>query len=123
MFASIKSILVCGGRDYADIAKVYAELDAMKSLLGDLLIVTGAAPGADSIAEQWAKNRQVPYLGMPAKWNKYGKAAGFRRNSEMAALAPDFVMAFRGGKGTQSMINLAKKLSLTLILPDGEFWK
>ena len=43
------------------------------------LLVHGAADGADTIAERWAKKRQVMYLGVPAPWALLGRSAGPRR--------------------------------------------
>jgi len=36
--------------------------------------------GADRWAEEWARERQVLYLGMPARWTAEGNGAGLRRN-------------------------------------------
>ena len=49
----------------------------------------------------------------PADWDKYGKAAGYKRNGEMARNA-DALIAFWDGKsrGTKHMIDLAKKYDL-----------
>ena len=52
-------------------------------------------------------------LSFPADWDKYGKAAGYKRNDEMARNA-DALIAFWDGKsrGTRHMIDLAKKYGL-----------
>ena len=52
-------------------------------------------------------------LSFPADWDKYGKAAGYKRNEEMARNA-DALIAFWDGKsrGTKHMIDLAKKYDL-----------
>jgi hypothetical protein len=42
--------------------------------------------GADRWAEEWARERQVPYLGMPARWTADGNGADPWRNGRMAAL-------------------------------------
>jgi len=49
----------------------------------------------------------------PAEWNKFGKAAGPKRNKEMA-IAADALIAFWDGKsrGTKNMIELAKQKGL-----------
>ena len=119
-------VLVCGGRDYADTAKVYHCLDTLLWLYGDLMIITGAARGADTIAEQWAKSRQQIYVGFCAQWGKYGKSAGTKRNAEMAALSgAKQLVAFHGGRGTLNMISTARNLDEEIViwLPDGEFWR
>jgi hypothetical protein len=50
---------------------------------------------------------------MPAEWNKYGRAAGMKRNKEMVSLLPpDYVAAFYGQRGTLGMIAHAEKLGI-----------
>lgn len=110
----VHQILVCGGRDYADRAHVWATMDAVALLYGgDIMLVTGACPtGADCFAEQWAKAREQIYVGFPAEWTKYGRPAGFKRNAEMAAVTnPVAVVAFRGNRGTLNMLGLARNMT------------
>jgi len=48
-----------------------------------------------------------------AQWDKYGKAAGYRRNARMLEHpAPDLVVAFPGGPGTANMVMLAKRAGI-----------
>lgn len=55
-------------------------------------------------------NAEVPRCTMHANWDKQGRKAGPIRNQNMIDLmAPDAVIAFPGGRGTQGMIDLAKK--------------
>ena len=51
----------------------------------------------------------------PADWERYGKAAGYIRNKEMAQNA-DALVAFWDGesRGTKSMIDLAKEYDLAV---------
>lgn len=74
------------------------------------LIVSGGAPGADTLAERWADERGIPKLIFPAEWEKYGKAAGPIRNKDIVANS-DVIIAFWDGKsrGTASTIEIAKK--------------
>lgn len=121
-------VLVSGGRDYGDRAKVYSCLDTLRFLYGPLMVITGSARGADTLAEEWAKSRQQLYIGFPAEWDKYNKAAGTRRNREMLAISlPLQVVVFQGGRGTLNMLGLAREAEargeLIVWLPDGEFWK
>lgn len=119
-------VLVCGGRDYGDEPLLRNYLDAMLFLYGDLMIMHGAARGADLMEERWAKDREQLYCGFPAQWLKYEKAAGMKRNAEMAALSgATQVVVFRGGRGTLNMLGLARNMdpAPTIHLPCGEFWK
>lgn len=103
-------VLVCGGRDYKWRSVAYSALDKFKAKKGISLLITGSGMGADALAEEWAKLRCVPYLGVPAKWKEHGKKAGPMRNEEMLKeWKPDAVIAFPGGNGTKHMVRLAKK--------------
>ena len=59
--------------------------------------------------------------GFPADWKKYGRAAGPIRNKQMLNEGkPDLVLAFHtnieNSKGTKSMIQIAKKSEIKIIL-------
>ena len=105
-------VLVCGGRDFADKALLEATLDKVHAKYGDaLVIIHGAAKGADLMAEDWAKARQVPYVGVPAQWDKHGKSAGPKRNKRMRdTMDPMACIAFAGGSGTRNMISLMEEV-------------
>lgn len=113
----MKYILVCGGREYDDRKNVYRKLDlVLKNTNDNITIVHGAARGADTLAEDWAKSRQVNYRGFPAKWDKFKKRAGTLRNKEMIDdNVIDLVIAFPGGNGTAGMIRLAKEANIDVI--------
>ncbi len=107
-------VLVCGGRDYKDEELVYKTLDAVLAKYGDVLVILhGAAAGADEIAEKWAKYRHVEYIGVPAKWGDHRHAAGPIRNKRMRdKYKPDACIAFRGDKGTRGMIALMREIAI-----------
>jgi len=105
-------LLVCGGRDYADRDRVFAALDAMLRKQPALVILHGAATGADTLAEEWAKSRERPYYGVPAEWAKHGPSAGPRRNTAMLHYLPHGVCAFPGGSGTADMCDQAEAAGL-----------
>lgn len=81
-------------------------------------IVSGMAQGPDKIGWQWAKNRSVSTLDMPAQWwvgGVYDNAAGYKRNEGMAKVATHCVVFWDGmSKGTKHMIDLAKRYKLKL---------
>lgn len=86
--------------------------------LGPIEVVDGKAKGADTLGNMWAHANHHHTQRFTAYWNKYGKAAGFRRNEEMAtylrksydgsnALAIGFVdKPLPSSKGTYMMYNL-----------------
>jgi len=78
-------------------------------------VVSGTARGADQLGEFWADLHNIPVKRFPAKWNEFGKSAGYRRNAEMAQYADALIAIWDGeSKGTQHMINLARKEGLMI---------
>ena len=105
-------IIVCGGRDYANVGAVTAALDYLRAKSGVRGVVHGAARGADSLAGQWARLRGIDETAFPADWSE-GPSAGPKRNARMLAWlldcpAPHGVVAFPGGRGTADMVKRAR---------------
>lgn len=104
-------VLVCGSRDFKDEKRLKEVLDDY-----DISeIIEGEARGADTLSRIYGENRGVPVRGFPARWDLYGNRAGPIRNSEMLEMGePDVVVAFWNGKskGTQNMIEIAKKKNI-----------
>lgn len=101
-------ILVCGGRDYADRAFLFESLDAVHSSTPIQTLIHGHATGADSLADEWARERRVAIHGFRALWKQHGTAAGPIRNQRMLDVGkPDRVIAFAGGRGTTDMCDRA----------------
>lgn len=124
MSAQGTRVLVCGGRVYNDRTAVYNVLDAVHALEPISLLIhgaccdkeTGELCGADGLAEQWAISRQIPYCGMPAKWNQHGRSAGPIRNGEMLAKwKPQRVVAFPGSLGTVDMVHKSRAAGIDVI--------
>ena len=127
-------ILVCGGRDFADVKPFDKDSKARKEhafvqrtlmeiiskyskyydpndnwLPTDIIIITGDARGVDTSAYDFAVHNYCAYKGYPADWNKFGKRAGPIRNLQMLdEEKPDLVVAFPGGKGTEHMVKIAR---------------
>ena len=74
-------------------------------------IISGGAKGADTLAERWANENNIPIILYKPDWKKYGRAAGLRRNENIIESC-DFCLAFWDGKskGTKFSIDLCKKL-------------
>ena len=104
-----RRIIVCGGRGYRNRDSVYWQLDRIHTARGIAVVIHGAARGADSLAAEWAQDRCVLAEPYPADWASDGKAAGPIRNQRMLdQAAPDAVVAFPGGRGTDDMVRRAK---------------
>lgn len=110
-------VLVTGGRDYNNRARVFRELTQLHNERPITLVIHGActAPhttdlrGADLWAQEWAVFQQVPYVGHPAPWIKYGHRAGPKRNGDMIVLwKPELVLAFPGSCGTADRVHKAE---------------
>lgn len=111
------NVLVCGPRDCKSTARIGAHLAALFLIDKPDVLIHGAATGIDLLADEWAKKCGIPRRPFPvtkAEWNKFGRAAGPRRNQQMLDEGkPHLVVAFqykdRKTPGTQDMIRRAKK--------------
>lgn len=112
-------VIVCGGRDYHAKVELFNALDAFHTKNHIIEVIHGAARGADTLAGEWAASRMVPCTPVPADWEKYKKAAGFRRNEEMLKRSPGYVIAFPGGNGTAHMVEIATKAGVPVWAPRG----
>lgn len=121
-------IIIAGSRSFDDYDKLCKDVDKLISMqiffgsLGayeskDIEIVSGGARGADKLGERYAKEHNLPLKIFSADWNKYGKRAGYIRNTEMAEYA-NCLIAFWDGqsKGTAHMIDLAPKHDLASVI-------
>lgn len=105
------SVLVTGGRHYADGVSLYKVMDRLHAELSFAMLIHGNAKGADLLADNWAKARKVQTWRFPVSkgdWDKIGLSAGPKRNTKMLMESkPDYVVAFPGGNGTSDMVNKA----------------
>lgn len=103
-------ILVCGGRDYADLNTIRSEMEALGEAyyVDDVTIVHGAATGVDTLAGDMAAHLGFAVDEFPADWNRHGRAAGPIRNQQMLDSGVDLVVAFPGGRGTADMKRRAR---------------
>lgn len=82
-------------------------------------VVSGTARGVDSLGELWATINRIPCVRFPAKWHLYGRAAGSKRNKEMAQYANALIAVWDGqSKGTQNMIRTAQNFGLRVYVYD-----
>lgn len=99
---------VVGSRGFNDYKLMKDTLDEYKDKV--FLIVSGGARGADSLAEKWADENNIKTLIHKPDWDRYGKIAGFLRNTDIVADS-DIIIGFWDGMsaGTENSINMAKK--------------
>ena len=103
-------VLICGGRNFNDDGLMMdTMIDINIEFNGIDVIIDGDCRGADKLGGEWAEYMNIEREIYPANWNKYGKSAGYKRNTQMLVEGkPDLVVAFPGGKGTAMMIKIAR---------------
>jgi hypothetical protein len=107
-------ILVTGSRTWTDWRTITAALLDAASGHDAVMLVQGCAAGADFLAAQAARKLGWEVEDHPADWDRFGKAAGYRRNAEMVALGADVCLAFirDGSKGATHCADLAEKAGI-----------
>lgn len=109
-------VIIAGSRDINDYEELCRAI--LFSNFDDITeVVSGKALGVDTLGERFAKEFEIPLKEFPAKWRPspgvYDKAAGIKRNTEMADYS-DGLIALWDGKspGTKHMISIAEKKGL-----------
>jgi YspA, cpYpsA-related SLOG family len=95
-------LLVTGSRSWTDYDVIRAEIGQVvterMSETGEpyprIVVVHGAAKGADLLAARAALEFRLGQEPHPADWQKYHKRAGYVRNEEMVAPGADLCLAF-----------------------------
>lgn len=109
--------IIAGSRGITDPATLERALSEC-GFAGEITtVLSGGARGADTLGERWANERRIAVLCFPARWDLHGKAAGPRRNREMAEHCEpphDALVALWDGmsRGTKDMIDVATKRGL-----------
>ncbi len=103
-------VAVVGSRSFTDYDLMKRELDKLPR--EGLVLVSGGAKGADSLAEKYAQENKLKTIVHKPDWATYGKAAGMIRNATIVAEA-DLVVAFWDGqsKGTLNTIKTSQKVA------------
>jgi hypothetical protein len=85
---------------------------------GDEIVSGGCPKGGDRFAELIAKTLQVPIKIYYAQWNKFGKSAGFKRNTEIAIEADVLIACVaedRTGGTEDTIVKFGDKGSVILV--------
>lgn len=91
---------------------------------GWMVLVHGDCPtGADAQAQDWADEKNSEGFDVfverhPAKWDEYGRKAGFRRNAEMVKLGAEYCLAFihNESQGSSHTAELAEKALIKTLI-------
>jgi hypothetical protein len=106
--------IIAGSRGITDLDLL--ETIIKESGLDISVVISGMAIGVDTLGLIWAKKHNIPTIEMPADWNKYGKSAGYIRNTEMSKKADALICLWDGeSRGTRNMIDLMEKKKSTFI--------
>lgn len=108
--------IVAGSRDgvlYHDVREAILTCPWRKEITE---IVSGGARGADCAGEWFARHESsLPVKVFPADWQTYGRAAGHRRNAEMADYADALILVWDGcSAGSKNMLVTAQKKGLKI---------
>lgn len=106
-------LAIVGYRGFTDWAKFSDHVDAYVLERGErpVLVISGGAKGADTMAERWAKIHGIPTEILAPDWKKHKRGAGFARNTDIVNVCTDMI-AFPNkarGKGTQDSIKKAQE--------------
>jgi hypothetical protein len=101
-------LAIVGGRDFND--KELFNKTMIEFIDKVSVVISGAAKGADTFGENWAKENKIDTIIHLPNWEKHGKAAGYVRN-KLIIEDCDMCIAFWDGKskGTESSIKLCKQ--------------
>lgn len=101
-------VILCGSRHWSDPAPIARLIHALPR---DTVVITGGAPGADTLAHHLAHQRGLSTEVYPAAWATEGRRAGPLRNQRMLDTGVDAVYAFRcpgASPGTDHMVRIAR---------------
>ena len=100
--------------------RVWQTLDKVRERVGDLVLVHGGdAKGVDRLAASWAERHHVPQLTFALE-TRLGQRAGFKRNEQMLALKPRYVVAFPGSGVLERLVIRAKERGIAVVDRRGE---
>lgn len=109
--------IIAGSRNVTDYSIVYEAIKNSGWMHDISVVISGGAKGVDTLGERFAKEHQLPVERYLANWNKYGKAAGYKRNQEMAMDAEALIAVWDcKSKGTGHMIEIANEYELDVFI-------
>ena len=102
-------VAITGGKDIANPAAVIERLDKARAKYADIILVHGGGPGVEKIAASWAERNGIHQIVCKPDWDRYGRAAPFRRNDDLLNLLPKGVIAFPGSGITENLVDKARQ--------------
>ncbi len=113
----MRTVLVCGGRDYYDRDSLFGMLDRLHAEEPIGLIVNGGAAGADGLSSAWAMKRGVALVEIGIEFGKSLEKAALApiRKELVLATRPGLLVAFPGDEGTASIVRIAREAGVTVL--------
>lgn len=106
-------IAITGGADYQDHERIWNALDKTFAKHRDMVLLHGGTPaGAEHIAQCWARARGVPTIVFRPDWNRFRKAAPFKRNDALLDQLPAGVLHFPGTGISANLADKARKMGI-----------
>ncbi len=104
------NVIIAGSRSFRDYNKLKTKCDALFANKKPTVIISGGAPGADTLGQVYATERKIPCIIMPPNWDNLGEKAGYVRNEEMLEKADALVALWDGqSSGTAHMIQISRR--------------
>jgi hypothetical protein len=109
-------VIVSGGCDFDDSAKVATTLDRLHRERRIAYVAVGGVRGTGGLVQEWARARGVRCEVHHTDWMRLGNDAGRIRNERMLAeTRPDFVVTFPGGSRTAHMVRIARRAGVEIV--------
>ena len=79
------------------------------------MVVSGGADGADSMAERWADENEIPKKVFEASWDLFGTDAGPMRNTAIVKNSTHMIAFWLpGSRGTENSMKKARDKQIPL---------
>jgi len=109
-------VAISGDADFNDYALIWAKLDQVLAKYPDMVLLHGGfTKGAELIASKWADARKVPQIAFKPDFNRYPKAAPFKRNDLMLNCLPTGALVFGNGGIQANFRDKARKLGIPVM--------
>lgn len=116
-------LLVCGGQNFTDRGLLNCVLDhVLPAKVHPIeMVIEGEAPGADTLAREWAEANGIQVEPYPADWTRYGRDAGPIRNKQMLEQGrPTYAVAFYDrpraeSRGTADMVRRLERAGIEVL--------
>lgn len=112
------NIAIIGSRSFSNYELLCETINnyLIKNELTAKCVVSGGAKGADVLGEKFANENGLEMIVFRPDWKKYGRSAGFIRNTQIIENS-DIIFTFWDGKssGTKDSITKAEKLGKIIV--------